>query len=189
MPIMPTLQHLAGTEKLRELVLYVCTASESDEAFGSVKLNKLLFYSDFLSYLQHGTPITGQEYQKLKNGPAPRLMLPLLNDMKASAQLAIAARSYFGRAQKKPVSLREADLTKFSAQEIATVNQVLRAFQKHNGMEISELSHNFPGWQLAEEGETIPYSAALLHRGELTAQERQWAKELDLTNVEGLLCA
>lgn len=189
---MPTIEFtplLEGTDKLRELVLYVCTASEGDEAFGSVKLNKLLFYSDFLTYLRYGAPITGQEYQKLKNGPAPRLMLPLLNDMKASEQLAIAERSYFGHPQKRPVALREADLSQFSAQEIATVNQVLRTFQRQNGTEISELSHNFPGWQLADEGETIPYSSVLLHRRELTAQERQWAQELDLTGVENLLCA
>lgn len=189
---MPTTQAIAsleGTSKLRELVLYVCTTSEGDEAFGSVKLNKLLFYSDFLTYLRHGVSITEQEYQKLKNGPAPRLMLPLLNDMKASEQLAMAERRYFGLAQRKPIALREADLSKFSAQEIATVNQVLQTFQKHNGTEISELSHSFTGWQLAEEGETIPYSSVLLHRRELTAQERQWAQDLDLTGVEELLCA
>ena len=180
---------LAGTEKMRELVLHVCTASEGDEAFGSIKLNKLLFYSDFLCYLQHGVPMTGQEYQKLKNGPAPRLMLPLLNDMQASAQLALAERRYFGRTQKKPVALREADLSAFSAQEIALVDHVLRAFQSHNGAEISELSHGFPGWQLAEEGETIPYPSALLRRGELTSLEHRWAQELDLTNMEELLCA
>lgn len=69
------------------------------------------------------------------------------------------------------------------------MNQVLRTFQRQNGTEISELSHNFPGWQLADEGETIPYSSVLLHRRELTVQERQWAQELDLTGVEELLCA
>ena len=189
---MPTIDftgQLQGTDKLRELVLYVCTASEQDEAFGSVKLNKLLFYSDFLSYLERGSPITGQEYFKLEFGPAPRLMRPLMDDMKASEQLAIAERSYFGRKQKKPVALREAHLTGFTAQEIATVDQVLRTFQEHNGREISELSHDFPGWQLAEEGETIPYSSALLRKRELTAQERRWAQEIDMTGVEELLCA
>jgi len=189
---MPTTQsknNLEGTDKLRELVLYVCTASEGDEAFGSVKLNKLLFYSDFFSYLQHGVSITGQEYQKLKNGPAPRLMLPLLNDMTELEQLAIAERRYYGHPQKKPVALREADLSRFSAQEIAIVSHVLRTFQNYNGMQISEFSHNVLGWQLAEEGETIPYSSVLLRRRELTAQERQWAHDLDLSGVEELLCA
>ncbi len=38
-----TKNSLTGSDKLRELVLYICAASEGDEAFGSIKLNKLLF--------------------------------------------------------------------------------------------------------------------------------------------------
>ncbi len=181
--------HLEGTDKLRELVLYVCKASEADDAFGSVKLNKLLFYSDFLFYLRYGSSITGQEYFKLEHGPAPRLMLPLMDDMKIDKQLAIAERKYRGRPQKKPVALKEADLNKFSAREIDTVHQVLRIFQSHNAKEISDLSHQFTGWQLAENRETIPYSSILLHKSELTEQESQWVQELDMTGVEELLCA
>lgn len=181
--------HSEGTDKLRELVLYVCKASEADEAFGSIKLNKLLFFSDFLSYLEQGISVTGQEYQKLKNGPAPRAMLPLLNDMQAAQQIAIAQRRYFGRVQKRPIALREANLAGFSGQEIALVDSVMRTLRGHNGMEVSELSHQFSGWELAEEGETIPYSSVLLQSAPLTSQERQWARELDMSGVEELLCA
>ncbi len=180
---------VAGSDKLRELVLYICAASEGDEAFGSIKLNKLLFYSDFLFYIRHGTAITGQEYQKLPQGPAPRLMLPLLKEMQSKSQIAMAERNYYGLSQKKPLALREANLNLFTVQEIDTVNQVLRNFKGHTGMEISEQSHNFIGWQLAEEGETIPYSSALLHKRQLSAQEEQWAQELDLTGVAELLRA
>jgi len=189
MPTINLTPQLDGTDKLRELVLYLCTVAEADDSFGSVKLNKLLFYSDFLAYSHRGVSITGQEYQKLKNGPAPRLMLPLLNNMQEKQQIAIADRHYYGLLQKKPVALREANLSGFSPEEIALVDHVLRTFHQHNGTEISELSHTFLGWQLAEEGETIPYGSALLRRGELTAQERRWAQELDMTGVEGLLCA
>jgi hypothetical protein len=37
-------------EKLRELILYVSTLSKDDDNFGATKLNKLLFYADFLAY-------------------------------------------------------------------------------------------------------------------------------------------
>lgn len=181
--------HLEGTDKLRELILYISNLSEADEAFGSIKLNKLLFFSDFLAYLELGASITDQEYQKLKNGPAPRVMLPLINDMQVVKQLAIAEHRYFGRTQKRPLALREANLTRFSGHEIALVDSVLRLFKEHNATKISELSHNFAGWELAEEGETIPYGSALLETKPLTLQERQWAHDLDLTGVEELLCA
>src|SRR2546425_884388 len=72
----PTLQQ--GDEKLAEMILHIAQLSEGDEPFGATKLNKILFYCDFLSYLYHGKPITGQEYQKLPNGPAPRRLVPVL---------------------------------------------------------------------------------------------------------------
>lgn len=180
---------LEGADKLRELVLYVCKVSEADELFGSTKLNKLLFFSDFLCYLENGMSITGQEYFKLEHGPAPRLMLPLMRDMQTANQLAIAERKHFGKIQKKPIALREALLARFSGQEIAVVDYVIGKLKGFDGTEISELSHQFTGWELAEEEETIPYSSVLLDKGELTAQERQWVQELDMTGVEELLCA
>src|ERR1035437_1475045 len=59
-------------DKLRELVLYIATASEGDEPFGKVKLNKILFFADFEAYRRFVRSITGHEYQKLAQGPAPR---------------------------------------------------------------------------------------------------------------------
>ena len=66
--------YLENMEKLRELILYICRASESDEAFGKVKLNKLLFFSDFSAYVDLGQSITRQDYKKLKQGPVPNLI-------------------------------------------------------------------------------------------------------------------
>ena len=42
---------LDGTEKLKELVLHICDISIADDAFGSIKLNKLLFFSDFQTFI------------------------------------------------------------------------------------------------------------------------------------------
>ena len=56
---------LEGTEKLQELILYVAKVSEGDPTFGLVKLNKILFFSDFRHFLDTGQSITGQEHQKL----------------------------------------------------------------------------------------------------------------------------
>ena len=72
---------ITNVEKLRELVLYIAEQSECDSAFGMTKLNKLLFFSDFQAYLSTGNAITGEEYQKLPNGPAPRKILPVMQSM------------------------------------------------------------------------------------------------------------
>ena len=70
-------------EKFKELVLYIARKSECDPRFGATKLNKLLFFSDFLAFKRLGSPITGQTYFKLDHGPAPRRMLPLKERMQA----------------------------------------------------------------------------------------------------------
>jgi hypothetical protein len=50
--------HLGETKKLQELILYVAKMSEGDPAFGAIKLNKLLFYSDFRAFLDARKSIT-----------------------------------------------------------------------------------------------------------------------------------
>lgn len=67
--------------RFRELILYISQKCADDSTFGSVKLNKILFFSDFLTYAEFGEPITGFVYQKLANGPAPNRLLPIRNDM------------------------------------------------------------------------------------------------------------
>ena len=59
-----------------ELIVLIASLSRDDPAFGDVKLNKLLFFSDFLAYTNLGQPITGAEYQKLDFGPARRTGSP-----------------------------------------------------------------------------------------------------------------
>ena len=59
-------------QKMKELILHVAIASDKDERFGAVKLNKILFYGDFLSYFRRGRSITNHEYFAIREGPAPR---------------------------------------------------------------------------------------------------------------------
>ena len=65
--------------KLEELIILIASRSEDDPRFGSTKLNKLLFFADFLAYVKRGEAITNHVYMRLPNGPAPRAMLPITN--------------------------------------------------------------------------------------------------------------
>ena len=49
---------LDGEVRLLELILYVAEKCQDDPKFGATKLNKILWWADFLAYAQHGTPIT-----------------------------------------------------------------------------------------------------------------------------------
>lgn len=169
----------ADDAKLRELILYIARSSEGDKSFGSVKLNKLLFYSDFLAYLTLEQPITGHEYQALPQGPCPRAMLPILKQLEESDELRIREEPYFGKIQRRPLALREPHLRRFTGDEIVLVDRLIERFWGMSATKISELSHEFIGWQVVEIGEVIPYSMALIGYRDLTPQERQWAAELE----------
>ena len=149
--------------KLYELVILFARRSEGDPPFGSLKLNKMLFYADFFSYLMLGKPITGQEYFALENGPALRYKAHLWQHMIENKDIVVRKEpTIMCTDREKTIALREPDVSKFSVQELNMAYVFLDAFRDKKGTELSLITHTFPGWQLAKERETIPYSAAFV---------------------------
>jgi hypothetical protein len=146
---------------------------------GAVKLNKILFYADFGAYRKLGRSISGQTYQKLLHGPAPRALVPVVSALVEEGACAWAERNYMGFRQKKLLALREPDLAPFSAAEIDLLHHVIDELWELNGSEVSDLSHRFIGWQAASIGEDISYATVFV--GEptpLTEDEEAWALEV-----------
>jgi hypothetical protein len=164
--------------RFRELIVYVAQLSESDDKFGATKLNKLLFYIDFMAYRHFGKSITTQRYQKLPNGPAPRAVVPILNKLEAEKAVVTQQMQHFNKTQKRTIALRDPDLDVFSPREIDLINFVVRKFANHNATEISDQSHKFAGWILADVGEDIPYEVSLAGHREPSPAEINHAIEL-----------
>jgi hypothetical protein len=169
---------IPNNKKLAELMLYVAEKSERDPRFGATKLNKILFYSDFLMYWKTGLSITGQEYMKLEKGPAPRRLLPVQKKLLASCHAVLKETDYYGRTQKRLIALRKPDLSMFTGEEIAEVDRVIEALADLNGTLASELAHRLLQWQAAENGETIPYSSVYLSKRDLTEEELRHGLEV-----------
>jgi hypothetical protein len=149
--------------KFRELVLYVADKCQSDPKFGATKLNKILFFSDFLAYGHFAAPITGAEYQRLPKGPAPRLMVPIRKQLIADGDAKIETRKYFNQIQDRVVPLRPPNLSEFSIEELALVDDVIEQLRHHDAVTVSELSHDVSmAWQVAMDGEEIPYETVFV---------------------------
>ena len=151
--------------KFKELILYIADQCCSDRYWSATKLNKVLFYSDFLYYQETGRSITGAEYQALEYGPAPKKLLPIRQKLVDEGALAIDQRKF----QHRVVPLRNPDLTNFAAQEIAIVNKVINCLKNASAETVSELSHAFLGWKAAwteteksKEPVTIPYGTVFV---------------------------
>jgi hypothetical protein len=162
----------ANESKLRELIIYISSMMEKDDAFGVTKLNKILFRADFTAYVQFGKPITGVEYFALYNGPSPRPMKKLLEMMQAKGEIVIRKEQYMGGTQQRIIPLRSAELeNKFSVSEMDLVFRLIHHYWGKSGTTMSGESHEFLGWSLARLKETIPYHVALVGDRDPTPDE------------------
>ena len=111
--------------KLTEMVLYVAARLQGDRSGGATKLNKVLYFADFAHVRRHGRPISGAEYQKLPQGPAPRRLKPVRQRLVDEGAAAVETEDFLGYRLHRLVPRRQADLTLFDEDERATLDKVL----------------------------------------------------------------
>jgi hypothetical protein len=174
--------------RLAELVLYVGAKCARHEHYGVLKLNKILFYSDFRAYRVLGEPITGVEYRKYEHGPAPAIMGPL----RLALQRAGHAFEYMNplhcilnddgeeMSEKQLLPKRKPNMELFTREQIMLVDEVIQQLRPLTGQEVSRMSHEHPGWRLAAMDEKIPYCAELLPKQPrlISAKARKWALQV-----------
>lgn len=150
---------------MRELLLYVAMLTQDDPAAGAVKINKILFHADFAAYLELGQPITGHPYVHREYGPAPKDLRPIRKGLEVSKRAEVVQVDVGApKPQDRIRPLAEADLTLFTAQELAIVRRVVKELWELRGMDLSEDSHRLPGWRATRDGELIPYQTAFIAR-------------------------
>ena len=169
---------------LVELMLYVAAKCGLDAHYSVLKLNTILFYSDFRAYRTLGEPITGVEYRKYPHGPAPAMMKALrkrLFDNEDTFEYINPLPALIeGMNVTRLLPRRAADMTLFSSSQIALVDQVIEWLRPMTSSQTRNLSYrHHPGWRLAKLDEPIPYCAALLSEDletqVLSIAERNWA--------------
>lgn len=179
--------------KLKELILYISQESASDPNYGSTALNKILFFSDFLTYAKFGNPITGAEYMREKHGPVPRAVRAgarsPIKELERAGDLRLEATRLTGVTKEmtrvKPIPNRQPDMSLFSEEEIELVNQVIGTFYGWRAGAISRYTHEFALWQSVPLNQTIPYETIFvspnqrltrndIERGQELAREHGW---------------
>lgn len=164
-------------EKLRELMLFVAERCQNDGSFGVTKLNKVLFYADFLSFAKYGESITGISYNKLPYGPVPTAAAAVRSEMEAEDEIFITRQGYSPYQTHRVIPRREANLDLFRARDIALVDGVIEALADLGGKRVSELSHG-RAWKSAGDFECIPYEATFVDDTPLTETDVAAAHEM-----------
>ena len=175
-----------GDFKLGELILLIAQRSVGDLKFGKVKLNKILFKIDFTAFLKLGHSVTGQHYFKLREGPGPKRMLPVLSAMEKRGDIKFERVSDYGSGQQKAVANRDPKLTHFSADELVLIDEVLADYKDKSGTTLSRESHDLDGWLVSEDKEVIPYTVALVGKRKPSQSETEYGLSLESYALECL---
>lgn len=144
-----------STARLKNLLLYIL--GKMGDTF-QTKMNKVLFYIDFLSYRERGMAISGLAYNAIDFGPVPQRwdrvysafdeveqQTKLVHDQECVALTAIAM----------------ADMGGFTTEEKIIIDEVCEKMKGLSAHDISDLSHREPAWKNhLHQPETIPYSEA-----------------------------
>ena len=131
--------------KLTEMVVYF---SEKISPF-KTKLNKLLFYSDFLSFRSSCFSMSGVKYRAIQLGPVPLNFNSLFEYMSNQKQVNIIQKN-FGedRVGEKFVAYpgRTFNSELFTQYEIRILNEVVMKFKDSSTSSIVDFSHKEKGW-------------------------------------------
>ena len=166
-----------GSRLLGELILYIAERSKNDLAFGAIKLNKLLWWADFLSYARDGEPITGVEYRKLAKGPAPVLLEAVRNGLVREKAAKIVERKYYSHVQLRVVPLRDADTSLFTTEQLELVDGLIDEHWGQSAAEVSEESHG-KAWRVRKINDLIPYESVFLSDAPTTRADIERTHEL-----------
>ncbi|HKK09306.1 MAG TPA: Panacea domain-containing protein, partial [Bacteroidales bacterium] len=114
------------------------------------KLNKLLFYSDFLCYKHTGFSISGAKYRAIAMGPVP-MRYEGLYEYLSDNQVINIKNTVFSDEVVGEQFLSDANHPfneeLFSEQELDSLQQIARHFRNTTTKQIIELSHQEKGWK------------------------------------------
>jgi len=115
----------------------------------------------------------------LRNGPVPIQLLAMAKEIEQADEGYFIVRPYFNLKQRRLVAKRPANRRRFSAEELDLINDVIKNLESSNATDVSNLSHQRSrAWQIADEGEIIPYTAVFLSTRKATPSDIQRGREL-----------
>lgn len=113
------------------------------------KLNKLLFYADFVMYQRSGFSISGMRYAAIQMGPVPDKYDTIYDYLARKEEFDIIATLFSdgGVGDKfKPNSKHKFNADFFIPEELTVLEEVAKKFRNISTKEIIDISHKEKGW-------------------------------------------
>lgn len=153
-------------EKYRAAFVYLL--KELNKIEGKKKACKLLYFLDFDFFEAYEKPFTGETYFKYKMGPFTKSFEFVTNDLKEDGYIDIKKeRKSFNHEHDTNTYIFKKEIEyKFSAEEKAMLDRVIKVYGSQNGKMLENLSHEQAPWQAVEMSQPIPYEFSY-YRGTL----------------------
>ena len=119
------------------------------------KLNKLLFYTDFIFFKQHAISFTGLEYRAIQYGPVPQNYDVLYALAAQNNIVNIEVTEIYDKIGERFLAIPNTDLNVLDEIDTAHLQRIVTLFKDKTAKEISEDSHNETAWLKAHELRTI----------------------------------
>ena len=143
--------------KFAAMILHFCRG----DGVSKTKLNKLLWYADFLFFKRNTVSISGVRYAHLPYGPCPDnydLHLAQLTGIEGSLTAFEEVQGQY--AWEALRSTNEPDYSVFSNAELHTLTEVAECFADVPANRLSDISHAEVGYEATSNGDIISYEFA-----------------------------
>lgn len=137
--------------RLKNIMLYILNRCND---MWYTKMNKILFYIDFISYREHGMAVTGLSYRALDYGPVPDRWDRVYSEFPEISQELCKAGDFDGTILRTDT---KADTSALSSEELDIIDTVCTNFGQKTAREMSRISHDETAWlKYKEQHERIP---------------------------------
>ena len=177
-PLTVRVELSGGQQRLKQIILYVAERCSSARFFGAIKLNKIIWRADFVSFAKRHVPVTGREYCCQKFGPALKEMLPVYREMLASGAIVVERRDYGdGIVEHRTIGLDRPIVNLFSQENLSFVDEAISHYWGMTRMETSDESHGM-AWKTQANSDQMPYELAFLSDEPLSTTQRSHVESL-----------
>jgi len=152
-----------SSEKMTHVILFFLERINNVH-LGRSKLMKLLYYVDFDHYERRGRPITGAAYRKLPHGPVPTRAEALIEQMERQGLVQEVSGKVRDYHQRRLIAQSGFDASRFSGDELETLEAVAEKWRDHSAAEIEASSHAEAPWSATMNGKLIDYELANYRR-------------------------
>ena len=148
-----------NVEKYKGAILYF-VENCNNRFLGYKKLNKLLYYLDFLNYRDRGESVTGDVYYNQEYGPVPSASINFVNMLVKENLLKINGDPYIEESKNKYKiyeNIGKPDNSVFSKEEVDLLSNICREFKNYDTKKIVAQTHLEAPWFYAEPQQEIDY--------------------------------